>query len=95
MCEKGFGFEIDTEPPPSFCINTLLHTLYDERALICLQLWDAVEGSLRCSNDDGVSGITALAFLNNRLNTQKHTHGLNSASSGTGLIFGFWCQIHF
>lgn len=73
MCEKGFGFEIDTEPPPSFCINTLLHTLYDERALICLQLWDAVEGSLRCSNDDGVSGITALAFLNNRLNTQKHT----------------------
>ncbi|XP_008322393.1 sterol regulatory element-binding protein cleavage-activating protein isoform X2 [Cynoglossus semilaevis] len=32
-----------------------------------LELWDAVEGSLRCSNDDGVSGITALAFLNNRI----------------------------
>ncbi|XP_026083820.1 sterol regulatory element-binding protein cleavage-activating protein-like [Carassius auratus] len=32
-----------------------------------LQLWDAVEGSLRCSNEDGVSGITALAFLNNRI----------------------------
>uniref|UniRef100_A0A671Q7D7 Sterol regulatory element-binding protein cleavage-activating protein n=1 Tax=Sinocyclocheilus anshuiensis TaxID=1608454 RepID=A0A671Q7D7_9TELE len=31
-----------------------------------LELWDAVEGSLRCSNEDGVSGITALAFLNNR-----------------------------
>uniref|UniRef100_A0A8C2G2J3 SREBF chaperone n=1 Tax=Cyprinus carpio TaxID=7962 RepID=A0A8C2G2J3_CYPCA len=30
-------------------------------------LWDAVEGSLRCSNEDGVSGITALAFLNNRI----------------------------
>uniref|UniRef100_UPI003AAE1591 sterol regulatory element-binding protein cleavage-activating protein-like n=1 Tax=Centroberyx gerrardi TaxID=166262 RepID=UPI003AAE1591 len=30
-----------------------------------LELWDAVEGSLRCSNEDGVSGITALAFLNN------------------------------
>ncbi|XP_062321506.1 sterol regulatory element-binding protein cleavage-activating protein isoform X1 [Osmerus eperlanus] len=32
-----------------------------------LELWDAVEGSLRCSNEDGVSGITALAFLNNRI----------------------------
>lgn len=31
-----------------------------------LQLWDAVEGSLRCSSEDGASGITALAFLNNR-----------------------------
>uniref|UniRef100_A0A672Z7J8 SREBF chaperone n=1 Tax=Sphaeramia orbicularis TaxID=375764 RepID=A0A672Z7J8_9TELE len=30
-------------------------------------LWDAVEGSLRCSNEEGVSGITALAFLNNRI----------------------------
>ncbi|XP_032373453.1 sterol regulatory element-binding protein cleavage-activating protein isoform X1 [Etheostoma spectabile] len=32
-----------------------------------LELWDAVEGSLRCINEDGVSGITALAFLNNRI----------------------------
>ncbi|XP_067365442.1 sterol regulatory element-binding protein cleavage-activating protein isoform X6 [Channa argus] len=32
-----------------------------------LELWDAVEGLLRCSNEDGVSGITALAFLNNRI----------------------------
>ncbi|KAM6967692.1 sterol regulatory element-binding protein cleavage-activating protein [Aplochiton taeniatus] len=32
-----------------------------------LELWDAVEGSLRCTNCDGVSGITALAFLNNRI----------------------------
>lgn len=31
-----------------------------------LQLWDAAEGLLRCSNEDGTSGITALAFLNNR-----------------------------
>ncbi|KAF3839208.1 hypothetical protein F7725_017925 [Dissostichus mawsoni] len=30
-------------------------------------LWDAVEGSLRCVNEDGGSGITALAFLNNRI----------------------------
>uniref|UniRef100_A0A1A7X877 Sterol regulatory element-binding protein cleavage-activating protein n=1 Tax=Iconisemion striatum TaxID=60296 RepID=A0A1A7X877_9TELE len=32
-----------------------------------LELWDAVEGSLRCSNEDSVSGITALAFLSNRI----------------------------
>ncbi|KAL4617166.1 sterol regulatory element-binding protein cleavage-activating protein isoform X2 [Arapaima gigas] len=32
-----------------------------------LELWDAAEGSLRCSNEDSVSGITALAFLNNRI----------------------------
>lgn len=32
-----------------------------------LELWDAVEGSLRCVNEDGGSGITALAFLNNRI----------------------------
>uniref|UniRef100_A0A6Q2YR78 Sterol regulatory element-binding protein cleavage-activating protein n=1 Tax=Esox lucius TaxID=8010 RepID=A0A6Q2YR78_ESOLU len=32
-----------------------------------VRLWDAVEGSLRCSNEDGISGITALAFLNNRI----------------------------
>lgn len=42
------------------------------------QLWDAVEGSLRCSNEDGLSGITALAFLNNRCvyNSLKLTHML-------------------
>ncbi|XP_060717403.1 sterol regulatory element-binding protein cleavage-activating protein isoform X2 [Tachysurus vachellii] len=32
-----------------------------------LELWDAVEGLLRCCNEDGSSGITALAFLNNRI----------------------------
>ncbi|XP_069051082.1 sterol regulatory element-binding protein cleavage-activating protein isoform X2 [Lepisosteus oculatus] len=32
-----------------------------------LELWDAVEGCLRCCNEDGTSGITALAFLNNRI----------------------------
>ena len=58
-------------------MNTMLQTLYDkpveESELVCLlQLWDAVEGSLRCSNEDGVSGITALAFLNNRWNTNTH-----------------------
>uniref|UniRef100_A0A672Z6N1 Sterol regulatory element-binding protein cleavage-activating protein n=1 Tax=Sphaeramia orbicularis TaxID=375764 RepID=A0A672Z6N1_9TELE len=38
-----------------------------------LELWDAVEGSLRCSNEEGVSGITALAFLNNRLSEHKQS----------------------
>ncbi|KAF5898299.1 sterol regulatory element-binding protein cleavage-activating protein, partial [Clarias magur] len=32
-----------------------------------LELWDAVEGQLRCCNEEGSTGITALAFLNNRI----------------------------
>ncbi|MBN3300807.1 SCAP protein, partial [Amia calva] len=32
-----------------------------------LELWDAVEGVLRSSNEDASSGITALVFLNNRI----------------------------
>lgn len=31
-----------------------------------LQVWDAIEGTLRSSNEEGQSGITALVFLNNR-----------------------------
>lgn len=30
------------------------------------QVWDAIEGTLRSSNDESQSGITALVFLNNR-----------------------------
>lgn len=30
------------------------------------QVWDAIEGTLRSSNEEGQSGITALVFLNNR-----------------------------
>ncbi|KAH0627696.1 hypothetical protein JD844_003811 [Phrynosoma platyrhinos] len=32
-----------------------------------LEVWDAIEGTLRCSNDDGQSGITSLVFLNSRI----------------------------
>uniref|UniRef100_A0A8C3PS70 Sterol regulatory element-binding protein cleavage-activating protein n=1 Tax=Calidris pygmaea TaxID=425635 RepID=A0A8C3PS70_9CHAR len=32
-----------------------------------LEVWDAIEGTLRCSNDESQSGITALVFLNNRI----------------------------
>ncbi|XP_015471713.1 sterol regulatory element-binding protein cleavage-activating protein isoform X3 [Parus major] len=32
-----------------------------------LEVWDAIEGTLRSSNDEGQSGITALVFLNNRI----------------------------
>ncbi|XP_028673300.1 sterol regulatory element-binding protein cleavage-activating protein [Erpetoichthys calabaricus] len=32
-----------------------------------LELWDAVGGTLRCSNEEGLSGITALIFLSNRI----------------------------
>lgn len=30
------------------------------------QVWDAIEGTLRSSNEESQSGITALVFLNNR-----------------------------
>ncbi|XP_073533186.1 sterol regulatory element-binding protein cleavage-activating protein [Phyllobates terribilis] len=32
-----------------------------------LEVWDAIEGVLRCSNGDCQSGITALVFLNHRI----------------------------
>ncbi|KAM4685887.1 sterol regulatory element-binding protein cleavage-activating protein isoform 2-T5 [Amazona ochrocephala] len=32
-----------------------------------LEIWDAIEGTLRSSNDESQSGITALVFLNNRI----------------------------
>ncbi|XP_073191012.1 sterol regulatory element-binding protein cleavage-activating protein isoform X3 [Lepidochelys kempii] len=32
-----------------------------------LEVWDAIEGTLRFSNEEGQSGITALVFLNNRI----------------------------
>uniref|UniRef100_A0A670JIZ4 Sterol regulatory element-binding protein cleavage-activating protein n=1 Tax=Podarcis muralis TaxID=64176 RepID=A0A670JIZ4_PODMU len=32
-----------------------------------LEVWDAIEGALHCSNEDGQSGITALVFLNSRI----------------------------
>ncbi|XP_068790087.1 sterol regulatory element-binding protein cleavage-activating protein isoform X1 [Struthio camelus] len=32
-----------------------------------VRVWDAIEGTLRSSNEEGQSGITALVFLNNRI----------------------------
>lgn len=32
-----------------------------------LEVWDAIEGALQCSNEDGQSGITALVFLKSRV----------------------------
>ncbi|XP_053116226.1 LOW QUALITY PROTEIN: sterol regulatory element-binding protein cleavage-activating protein [Hemicordylus capensis] len=32
-----------------------------------LEVWDAIEGTLRCSSEDGQSGITSLVFLNSRV----------------------------
>ncbi|KAM5126862.1 LOW QUALITY PROTEIN: sterol regulatory element-binding protein cleavage-activating protein-like, partial [Mantella aurantiaca] len=32
-----------------------------------LEVWDAIEGILRCCSNDGQSGITALVFLNHRI----------------------------
>lgn len=31
-----------------------------------LQVWDAIEGTLRCSSEEVSSGITALVFLDKR-----------------------------
>lgn len=32
-----------------------------------LEVWDATEGTLRCSNEEGLSGITSLVFQNHRV----------------------------
>ncbi|XP_069066990.1 sterol regulatory element-binding protein cleavage-activating protein isoform X2 [Pleurodeles waltl] len=32
-----------------------------------LEVWDAIEGTLRCSNEEGLSGITSLVFQNHRV----------------------------
>lgn len=61
----------------AFKVTTFSGISIINRPSLCFyQLWDAVEGSLRCCNEDGVSGITALAFLNNRCisQTQAQLH---------------------
>ncbi|KAE8595342.1 hypothetical protein XENTR_v10015701 [Xenopus tropicalis] len=57
-----------------------------------LEVWDAIEGSLRCSNCDGQSGITALVFLNHRivvarLNGSLDFYCLDSQKSSSQLQF--------
>ncbi|XP_013919538.1 PREDICTED: sterol regulatory element-binding protein cleavage-activating protein [Thamnophis sirtalis] len=32
-----------------------------------LEVWDAIEGTLQCSSEDGTSGITSLVFLSDRI----------------------------
>ncbi|XP_062978298.1 sterol regulatory element-binding protein cleavage-activating protein [Elgaria multicarinata webbii] len=48
-----------------------------------LEVWDAIEGSLRCSNEDGQSGITSLVFLNSRVVAARLNGSLDFYSLGT------------
>ncbi|KAM4688629.1 sterol regulatory element-binding protein cleavage-activating protein isoform 1-T2 [Discoglossus pictus] len=57
-----------------------------------LEVWDAIEGTLRCSNCEGQSGITALVFLNHRiavarLNGSLDLFSLDSQKSTSQLQF--------
>ncbi|XP_001367010.1 sterol regulatory element-binding protein cleavage-activating protein isoform X2 [Monodelphis domestica] len=48
-----------------------------------LEVWDAIEGTLRCSNDEVTSGITALVFLNKRIVTARLSGSLDFFSLET------------
>ncbi|KAJ3597345.1 hypothetical protein NHX12_000873 [Muraenolepis orangiensis] len=51
-----------------------------------LQLWDAVEGSLRCSNEDGASGITALDRGGPAERFSGLLHSRDQQASGTAAV---------
>uniref|UniRef100_A0A8D2JAC5 SREBF chaperone n=1 Tax=Varanus komodoensis TaxID=61221 RepID=A0A8D2JAC5_VARKO len=48
-----------------------------------LMVWDAIEGALRCSSEDGQSGITSLVFLNSRIVAARLNGTLDFYSLGT------------
>ncbi|XP_043832976.1 sterol regulatory element-binding protein cleavage-activating protein [Dromiciops gliroides] len=48
-----------------------------------LEVWDAIEGTLRCSNEEVSSGITALVFLNKRIVTARLNGSLDFFSLET------------
>ncbi|XP_025049442.1 sterol regulatory element-binding protein cleavage-activating protein isoform X2 [Alligator sinensis] len=52
-----------------------------------LEVWDAIEGTLRCSNDEGQSGITALVFLNKRIVAARLNGSLDFFSLETRASF--------
>ncbi|KAJ7424260.1 hypothetical protein WISP_29539 [Willisornis vidua] len=48
--------------------SSLVGKVYEEHGSSgCRNVWDAIEGTLHSSNEEGQSGITALVFLNNRI----------------------------
>uniref|UniRef100_A0A8C3B8C4 Sterol regulatory element-binding protein cleavage-activating protein n=1 Tax=Cairina moschata TaxID=8855 RepID=A0A8C3B8C4_CAIMO len=52
-----------------------------------LEVWDAIEGTLRSSNEEGQSGITALVFLNNRIVAARLNGSLDFFSLETHTSF--------
>uniref|UniRef100_A0A8D0HUG9 SCAP beta-propeller domain-containing protein n=1 Tax=Sphenodon punctatus TaxID=8508 RepID=A0A8D0HUG9_SPHPU len=52
-----------------------------------LEVWDAIEGTLRCSNEEGQSGITALVFLNDRIVAARLNGSLDFFSLETHASF--------
>uniref|UniRef100_A0A8B9E100 Sterol regulatory element-binding protein cleavage-activating protein n=1 Tax=Anser cygnoides TaxID=8845 RepID=A0A8B9E100_ANSCY len=52
-----------------------------------LEVWDAIEGTLRSSNEESQSGITALVFLNNRIVAARLNGSLDFFSLETHTSF--------
>ncbi|XP_059830317.1 sterol regulatory element-binding protein cleavage-activating protein [Hypanus sabinus] len=52
-----------------------------------LEVWNATDGTLRCSNEDGSSGITALAFITNRIVTARLNGSLDFYCLDTNKTF--------
>ncbi|KAJ7322610.1 hypothetical protein JRQ81_018897 [Phrynocephalus forsythii] len=52
-----------------------------------LEVWDAIEGTLCCSHDDGQSGITSLVFLNSRIVAARLNGSLDFYSLKTHTSF--------
>ncbi|XP_057691011.1 sterol regulatory element-binding protein cleavage-activating protein isoform X1 [Corythoichthys intestinalis] len=71
--QPGFGDECEAVPPDLdagsvWALELRGNLIVAGRSNGKLELWDALEGRLRCSSEGvGASGITALAFLNNRI----------------------------
>ncbi|XP_060103882.1 sterol regulatory element-binding protein cleavage-activating protein [Heteronotia binoei] len=52
-----------------------------------LEVWDAIEGTLQCSNEDSPSGITSLIFLNSRIVAARLNGSLDFFSLKTHASF--------
>ncbi|XP_060539205.1 sterol regulatory element-binding protein cleavage-activating protein [Pantherophis guttatus] len=50
-----------------------------------LEVWDAIEGTLQCSSEDGTSGITSLVFLTDRIVAARLNGSLDFYSLRTPL----------
>ncbi|XP_044275428.1 sterol regulatory element-binding protein cleavage-activating protein isoform X3 [Varanus komodoensis] len=83
---------LERPPPPSWGpdLESSIWSLELQGNLIAagrsngrLEVWDAIEGALRCSSEDGQSGITSLVFLNSRIVAARLNGTLDFYSLGT------------